>query len=181
MKYGYARVSTSEQDTQLQCDALNAAGCSTIYKEIASGGKFERIELHKLLDIITRCDIVVVYKLDRLSRSLKDLLTILQQLADKGGQFISLTENIDTTTAAGRMLMQIIGAFSEYERNMIVERTNAGLAAARAQGRVGGNRHKLSYAQREEVKKMVAEGRGAQELAVLFNVSRWAIYRVLKV
>jgi len=180
MKIGYARVSTDKQDTLIQIDALTAAGCATIYSETASGGRFDRIELHKLLDSVQRGDIVVVYKLDRLSRSLHDLLKILQQLADKGGQFVSLTEKIDTTTAAGRMLMQIIGAFAEWERNMIIERTNAGLEAARAQGRIGGRRFKLSYAQREEAKKMVADGRPVSAVAQLFNVSRLTIYRIAK-
>src|SRR6267378_4698504 len=133
MLIGYARVSTNEQDTSAQAAALKAAGCERIYRENASGGRWDRPELNRLLDQLRKGDVLVVWKLDRLSRSLRDVLTIMERLSDGGAGFRSLTEAIDTTTPAGRMMMQMVGAFAEFERAMIRERTQAGLAVARAQ------------------------------------------------
>jgi len=142
MKIGYARVSRQDgsrngHSTITQSQTLKAAGCERIYEEVASGGRWDRPELHRLLDSIREGDILVVWKLDRLSRSLRDLLTIMEQLAKEGAGVQSLTESIDTTTPAGRMLMQMVGAFAEFERAMIRERTRAGLETARAKGRIG--------------------------------------------
>ena len=111
-------------------------GCSRLFEEKASGGRWDRPELHRLLDHLRDGDVVVVWKLDRLSRSLKDLLHIMEKIGEAGAGFRSLTEHIDTTTPAGRMMMQMVGAFAEFERAMIRERTSAGLAAARAEGRI---------------------------------------------
>src|ERR1700680_864265 len=146
MQIGYARVSTDDQDTATQVAALKSAGCERIYKEKASGGRWERPELHRLLDQLRKGDVLVVWKLDRLSRSLRDVLIIMERLADAKAGFRSLTEAIDTTTPAGRMMMQMVGAFAEFERAMLRERTRAGLDAARRAGRIGGRRAKMMAA-----------------------------------
>jgi DNA invertase Pin-like site-specific DNA recombinase len=135
---GYARVSKGDdQNNVAQGKALTAAGCSRIFEEVASGGRWERPELHRLLDQLRPGDTIVVWKLDRLSRSLKDVLHIMERIGLVGAGFKSLTEAVDTTTAAGRMMMHMVGAFAEFERAMIRERTRAGLISARAEGRIG--------------------------------------------
>ena len=136
---GYARVSKGdEQNNALQAKALRAAGCRRLFEETASGGRWDRPELHRMLDHLREGDTVVVWKLDRLSRSLKDVLHIMERIAKAGAGFRSITENIDTTTPAGPDDDADGGSFAEFERAMIRERTSAGLAAARAEGRVGG-------------------------------------------
>src|SRR3954451_9680034 len=119
MLIGYARVSTNDQETATQVAALKAAGCERTYPEKASGGRWDRPELHRLLDQIRKGDVLVVWKLDRLSRSLRDVLTLMERLAEAEAGFRSLTETIDTTTAGGRMMMQMVGAFAEFERAML--------------------------------------------------------------
>ena len=176
---GYARVSRTEgQDLTPQVDALEAAGCRRIHEERASGGRWDRPELTRLLDRLAAGDVLVVWKLDRLSRSLKDLLLILERIGAAGAGFRSLTEAIDTTVPAGRMMMQMLGAFAEYEREMVKERTQAGLKAARAQGRHGGRRPKFTQAQRAEILSMLAAGRSAAEVARLFQAHRATISRL---
>ena len=180
MLIGYARVSTDDQDTAAQVAALNAAGCERIYREKASGGRWDRPELHRLLDQMRKGDVLVVWKLDRLSRSLRDVLTVMERLRDSGAGFRSLTEAIDTTTAAGRMMMQMVGVFAEFERAMLKERTKAGLDAAREEGRIGGRRPKLSERQQAEVRKMVAKGdKTAADAARLFKVHPATVSRLL--
>jgi DNA invertase Pin-like site-specific DNA recombinase len=176
---GYARVSTGDQNTAAQVEKLQAAGCTAIYKENASGGRWDRPELHKLMDRIGNGDVLVVWKLDRLSRSLSDLLHILKKLDDAGAGFRSLTEAIDTTTPAGRMMMQMLGSFAEFERAMLRERTKLGLARARAAGRKGGARFKLTPAQQKEAFAMVEAGRTQTEVAELFRVDRSTISRLV--
>ena len=128
---GYARVSKADdQDTAAQVKALHQAGCKRIFEERASGGRWQRPELHKALDQLREGDVLVVWKLDRLSRSLKDLLHIMERVRETGAGFRSLTEAVDTTTSAGRMMMQMLGSFAEFERSMVRERTRAGLADA---------------------------------------------------
>ena len=144
MLIGYASVSTNEQDTAAQATALRAAKCERIYREKAAGGRWDRPELHRLLDQLRKGDILLVWKLDRLSGSLRDVLTIMERLAEAKAGFRSLTEAIDTTTLAGRMMMQMVGAFAEFERAMLKEPTKTGLEAARREGRIGGRRPKLS-------------------------------------
>lgn len=180
MLLGYARVSTEDQDTTAQVTALTAAGAGRIFQEHASGGRWDRPELQRLLDQVRAGDVLLVWKLDRLSRSLKDLLHIMERLDTAGAGFRSLTEAIDTTLPAGRMMMQMLGAFAEFERAMVRERTRAGLAAAAAQGRHGGRRPKLTLVQRQEVVDMVSTGRrtGA-EAARLFGVNPATISRVV--
>src|ERR1035438_10502635 len=153
MLTGYARVSTNDQETATQVAALKAAGCERIYREKSSGGRWDRPELHRLLDQLRKGDVLVVWKLDRLSRSLRDVLTIMERLGEAAAGFRSLTEAIDTTTPAGRMMMQMVGAFAEFERAMLRERTKAGLDSARREGRIGGRRPKLSPQQQGDSKK----------------------------
>jgi DNA invertase Pin-like site-specific DNA recombinase len=180
MLIGYARVSTNEQDAGAQVAALKAAGCDRIYREKASGGRWDRPELHRLLDQLRRRDVLVVWKLDRLSRSLRDVLTIMERLARAKAGFRSLTEAIDTTTPAGRMMMQMVGAFAEFERAMLRERTKAGLQAARREGRIGGRPPKLTAQQRAEIRRMISRGRKtAAQAARLFSVHPATVSRLL--
>jgi DNA invertase Pin-like site-specific DNA recombinase len=179
MILGYARVSKGdEQDTRMQETVLRAAGVERVFAEHASGGRWERPALHRMLDQLRQDDVVVVWKLDRLSRSLKDLLHIMERIEAAGSGFRSLTEAVDTTTPAGRMLM--VGSFAEFERAMIRERTQAGLTAARAQGRLGGRPPKLPTVQREAILAMVTAGhKTAAEAARLFGVHPSTVSRLV--
>jgi len=178
---GYARVSKGdEQSNAVQAKALSAAGCRRIFEEAASGGRWDRPELHRMLDQLREGDVVVVWKLDRLSRSLKDVLHIMERIGDAGAGFRSITEAIDTTTPAGRMMMQMIGSFAEFERAMIRERTSAGIAAARTEGRVGGRRKKLDATKRREIAESVITGRkSGAEMARLYNISQPTVSRIV--
>jgi DNA invertase Pin-like site-specific DNA recombinase len=178
---GYARVSKGdEQNNALQTKALKAAGCRRLFEEAASGGRWDRPELHRMLDHLREGDTVVVWKLDRLSRSLKDVLHIMERIANAGAGFRSITENIDTTTPAGRMMMQMVASFAEFERAMIRERTSAGLAAARAEGRIGGRRKKLDAGKRKEIADSVISGRkSGAEMARLYNISPPTVSRIV--
>jgi DNA invertase Pin-like site-specific DNA recombinase len=180
MRFGYARVSTDNQDTAAQVAALKAAKCDQIFREKASGGRWDRPELHRLLDRLRQGDVLVVWKLDRLSRSLRDVLMLMERLGELKAGFRSLTEAIDTTTPAGRMMMQMVGAFAEFERAMLRERTKAGIATARSEGRVGGRKPKLTAQQQSEIVKMIWRGeRTAADAARLFRVHPATISRVL--
>jgi len=180
MLTGYARVSKDDQETAVQVTALKSAGCERIYREKASGGRWDRPELHRLLDNLRKGDVLVVWKLDRLSRSLRDVLMIMERLGEAKVGFRSLTEAIDTTTPAGRMMMQMVGAFAEFERAMLRERTKAGLEAAREEGRVGGRRPKLSPQQQTEIRKMVTRGdKTAADAARLFKIHPATVSRLL--
>ena len=178
---GYARVSRGDdQNNVMQTKALKAAGCRRLFEETASGGRWDRSELQRLLDQLREGDTLVVWKLDRLSRSLKDLLHIMERIGNAGAGFRSITENIDTTTPAGRMMMQMVGAFAEFERAMIRERTSAGLAAARAEGRIGGRRKKLDAAKRREIAESVISGRkSGADMARLYGVSQPTVSRIV--
>jgi DNA invertase Pin-like site-specific DNA recombinase len=181
MLFGYARVSKGEdQSTTAQCRLLCEAGAEKVYEETMSGGRWDRPQLTRLLDQLRSGDVVMVWKLDRLSRSLKDLLHLLERIEAAGAGFRSLTENIDTTTAAGRMLMQMLGSFAEYERAMVKERTAAGLAAARAEGRIGGRRPKLTGQQCADIVENVLSSRKtAAQMARLYGVSKPTVSRIL--
>jgi DNA invertase Pin-like site-specific DNA recombinase len=181
MRIGYARVSKADdQDTRLQTRALKQAGVSKVFEEKASGGRWDRPELQHMLEQLRKGDVVIVWKLDRLSRSLRDLILIMDKIAAAGAGFRSLTESVDTTSPAGRMVMQILGCFAEFERSMIRERTRAGLDAARSQGRLGGRRPKLKPDQADEVRRMVLSGRkSAADAARLFGVHPSTISRLL--
>ena len=178
---GYSRVSKGEdQNSLLQLQALKAAQVKKFFEEVGSGGRWNRPVLHKMIDQLREGDVVVVWKLDRLSRSLKDLLVIMEHINNVGAGFRSITESIDTTTPAGRMMMQMVGSFAEFEREMIRERTRAGLDAARKEGRVGGRKPKLTKDQRLDILDNVSSNRksGAQ-MARLYNVSEATISRIL--
>jgi DNA invertase Pin-like site-specific DNA recombinase len=181
MLLGYARVSKGDDQTNLlQAKALQAAGCRRVFEEAASGGRWDRPELQRMLDQLRAGDTIVVWKLDRLSRSLKDVLHMMERIAQAGAGFRSITESIDTTTPAGRMMMQMVGSFAEFERAMIRERTSAGLAAARAEGRVGGRRKKLDAAKRREIAESVITGRkSGAEMARLYNISQPTVSRIV--
>ena len=180
MIFGYARVSKSDdQNTETQVGVLRAAGCERIYEETASGGRWNRPELHRLLDQLRAGDTLVVWKLDRLSRSLKDLLHILERIDNAQATFRSLTEAIDTSGAAGRMMMQMLGSFAEFERTMVRERTKAGLENARRHGRAGGRQSKLTSEQKQEVISLLEDGRSASDVARLFRVHRSTISRLV--
>nr|WP_275226175.1 recombinase family protein [Candidatus Glomeribacter gigasporarum] len=180
MHIGYARVSMQEQDAQAQITALRAVGCKRIFQEKASGGCWDRPELHRLLEQLRKGDVVVVWKLDRLSRSLKDLLLTLEKIEGAEADFQSLTESIDTATPAGRMMMQMVGSFAEFERAMLRERTKSGLEAARMDGRVGGRRPKLTRKQQTEIVALVTSGqKTGADAARLFRVHPSTVVRLL--
>lgn len=181
MLIGYARVSKGDdQSDALQLRALKEAGCERIFTEAASGGRWDRPELLRLLDQLRPGDEVVVWKLDRLSRSMKDVIHLMERIGNAGAGFRSLTEAIETTSPAGRMLLHMVGAFAEFERAMIQQRTTAGLAAARAAGRIGGRRKSLDAAKRREIAESVLSGRktGA-EMARLYDISQPTVSRIV--
>jgi DNA invertase Pin-like site-specific DNA recombinase len=181
MIFGYSRISKGEdQNSKLQLVALENASVEKVFEETASGGRWERPALHKMLEQLREGDVIIVWKLDRLSRSLKDLLVIMERIDNAGAGFKSITESIDTTTPAGRMMMQMVGSFAEFEREMIRERTRAGLDVARKEGRIGGRRPKLSQEQQTDIVDNVLSGRktGA-DMARLYNVSTATISRII--
>jgi len=177
---GYARVSTKDQDASLQIDALEKHGCSRIFIDTKSGVLAERPELTRLLDYAREGDTLVVWRLDRLGRSIKHLIEQVEELNARNIEFQSLQENIDTTTAGGRLIFHLFSALAEFEHDLIVERTQAGLEAARARGRKGGRKPKLSPAQRLLVKDLY-DGRKhtVQQIAEMFDVNRATIYRTI--
>ncbi len=173
MIIGYARVSTSEQDTSLQLDALNSSGCERIYQESKSGRTKERPELTRCIDALREGDTIIVWRLDRLGRSLKDLVEIIAGLEERNIGFRSLNEAIDTTNAGGKLIFHIFAALAEFERSLIQERTKAGLAAARARGRRGGRPRKLTSDQIRKAKAMLSDPEMTKtEVAKHFGVSR---------
>lgn len=177
---GYARVSTSEQDASSQLDALDSAGCARVFVEQASGATAERVELTRLLDHARPGDTVVVWRLDRLGRSLRHLIDTVNDLDERKVGFRSLTEQLDTTTSGGKLVFHIFGALAEFERELIRERTIAGLSAARARGRVGGRPtvmtpDKITTAQTMHDSKHHT----VSAIASVLGVSRATIYRHL--
>ena len=181
MIIGYARVSTTEQNTALQIDALKAAGCERIYQESGSGKSRKRPELEKCLDAMRAGDTLVLWRLDRLGRSLKDLVEIVTELEVKEVGFRSLAESIDTTNAGGKLVFHIFAALSEFERSLIQERTKAGLAAARARGRKGGRPRKLSYKQVQKAMAMLSDPDITKtEVAQHFGVTRMTLNEAIR-
>src|SRR5687768_12616855 len=157
MLIGYARVSTQEQILNLQRDALEKAGCNKIFTDTASGAKTERIGLDEALNYVRKGDTLVVWRLDRLGRSLPHLIATMTDLEERGIGFKSLTENIDTTTSGGKLIFHIFGALAEFERNLIRERTQAGLTAARARGKKGGRPPAMTDRQISITKSLYAD------------------------
>lgn len=179
MILGYARVSTDDQSLDAQTDALQATGAGRIFSDKISGSLRKRPQLDRLLDQLRPGDVVVVTKYDRLARSLKDLLDIVDQVKKRGAGFRSLAEDIDTTTPAGRLVFHVFASISQFERERISERTREGLQAARARGRVGGRPLALTAAQKAEARRMRdEEGRSIAEVARLFKVSQQTVRRV---
>lgn len=180
MLVGYARVSTQDQNPALQLDALNAAGCEKVFTEKASGAQRDRPELAAALSYMRPGDSLVVWKLDRLARSMPQLIDTVSTLEDQGIGFRSLTEAIDTTTAGGKLVFHIFGALAEFERSVIRERTRAGLKAARDRGRKGGRPPALSAADLAAAKALLRDPAiTVDEVATRLKVSPATLYRHL--
>jgi len=178
MIIGYARVSTDDQSLDSQTDALSAVGAEKMFADRISGSKRTRPELDRMLDQLRDGDVVTVTKYDRLARSLKDLLEIVETIRERGAGFRSLAEDIDTTTPAGRLVFHVFASIAQFERERISERTKEGLTSARARGRIGGRPPALTVAQKAEVRRMRdEEQRAISEIARLFKVSDRTIRR----
>ncbi len=180
MLIGYARVSTDQQQTNLQIDALLRAGCDVVHQEKASGGSMNRPVLLAMLGALNNGDTVIVYKLDRMGRSLADLLDIARRVEARGARLQSLTDCFETATAAGRMMFQLLGTFAEFERSMIVERTSAGLAAARARGKVLGRPSPIEQHAAEVLHLWRSGGWTKTSLARKFGTHISSVKRLLK-
>lgn len=177
-RIGYARVSTEDQNLDLQRDALTLAGCACIYEETISGRSADRPELAHCLKALRSGDTLMVWRLDRLGRSLTDLVRVVSQLEQQHVGFESLTEKIDTTSATGKLIFHVFAALAEFERNLIRERTQAGLAAARARGRKGGRKPSLSAAQKREIRALLRDPEiQISTIAKRYGVSRTTLYR----
>ena len=177
-RIGYARVSTGDQSLSLQQDALQQAGCGTLYEDVASGKNTDRPELSNCLKALRAGDTLVVWRLDRLGRSLPDLVQIVADLEQRGVHFESLTEKIETGSASGKLQFHVFAALAEFERGLIRERTQAGLAAARARGRAGGRKPKLDDQQVREIKVLLRDpGIQVADVARRYGVSRTTLYK----
>lgn len=181
MTFGYARVSTSEQDEALQLDALTAAGVDRIFTDTASGSTSSRPALDELLGQLRTGDTVVVWRLDRLGRSLRHLIDLFAELESRGVEVRSLTESLDTSTPGGRLTFHLFAAMAQMERDLIRERTNAGLAAARARGRVGGRPTVMPPEKASTARQMKSAGADVSTIARVLGVSRASVYRALAV
>lgn len=180
MLIGYARVSTADQCADLQLDALKAAGCERVFMEKASGASRDRSQLKAALRALKPGDSLVVWKLDRLARSIRQLIDTIERLEHRGVGFRSLTEAIDTTTSSGRLVFHIMAAMAEFERSIIRERTLAGLAAARERGRVGGRRRKLSDSEVLRARQALQRGARVSDVADQMGVASSTMYRIKK-
>ncbi len=181
MIIGYARVSTQDQNPEFQVDALEKAGCEQIFQEKFTGKLRERPELLQCLRTLRKGDVLVVWKLDRLARSLKDLVEIVQDLNDREVGFKSVTEAIDTTSSGGRLVFHIFGALAEFEHDLIRERTKAGLQAARARGRKGGRKPSMSDSDIRKAAAMLSDPQITKtEVAAHFGVTRTTLNASLK-
>ena len=178
MSIGYARVSTDDQNLDAQTDALQAAGAERIFSEKITGSARNRPELGKLLDHLRSGDVIIVTKYDRLARSLRDLLDIVETIEKRGAGFRSLAEDINTTTPAGRLVFHVFASIAQFERERISERTKEGLQAAKARGRIGGRPPALTSAQKAEARRMRDDDGGViSEIARLFKVSERTVRR----
>ena len=181
MKIGYARVSTDDQTLDLQIDALQSAGCERIYREHASGKNTDRPELKQCLHALRDGDTLVVWRLDRLGRSMKDLINTVTKLEGEGVAFCSVTENLDTSTHTGKFIFHVFASLAEFERNVIRERTNAGLKSARARGRVGGRPSKLSDEDKDMICQLMGDNNNSPiRIAKRFKVSKSTVYKTLR-
>jgi DNA invertase Pin-like site-specific DNA recombinase len=180
---GYARVSTFEQILDLQQDALTAAGCTRIFTDTASGSIAERKGLDQALDYVREGDVLVVWRLDRLGRSLKYLIEVITTLNERGIGFKSLTEQIDTTTSGGKLIFHVFGALAEFERDVIRDRTQAGLAAARARGRMGGRPKKLGTGGKIAMAQALYDDKthSIADICRTLGISRTTLYRYIQI
>jgi DNA invertase Pin-like site-specific DNA recombinase len=181
MKIGYSRISTSDQNLELQLDELKKAGCEKIFQDVASGSKDERKGLQDAMNFAREGDCIVVWKLDRLSRSLQHLIDTVNQLKDRGVGLKVITQNLDTTTPSGNLVFHIFGALAEFERLLIKERTIAGLSSARARGRVGGRPKAMDEKKIQIARSLHADGKTSiSEICKTLKVSKATLYRCLK-
>jgi DNA invertase Pin-like site-specific DNA recombinase len=180
MKIGYARVSTDAQETHLQMDEIKRVKCGRVYEEKTSGAKADRPELMKLLDNARKGDVVVVWKLDRLARSIRQLIDTTTMLNERGVELYSLTDNINTTTPSGKLTFHLFAALAEFERDVLRQRVNAGLKAARRRGRVGGRPKALSEADLKKARALLRSGDYSKvQIAEDLEVSRHTLWRAL--
>ena len=177
MLIGYARVSTQDQNLDLQCDALEKAGCKKLFEDKASGTRTDRPGFIKAMEILREGDTLVVWKLDRLGRSVKQLVDLISELHKKGIQFKSVTDAIDTGTTSGRIFFHVMASLAEMERELTVERTRAGLEAARRLGRKGGRKRQMTDSKIESAKKLLADGIPPRDVAQNLGVSIPTLYR----
>ncbi|CAB4139706.1 PinR Site-specific recombinases, DNA invertase Pin homologs [uncultured Caudovirales phage] len=177
MLIGYARVSTQDQNLELQKDALVKAGCERIFEDTASGSKTDRPGLAKALEMLRSGDTLVVWKLDRLARSVKQLVDVVTQLESLDVQFKSLTDAIDTSTPSGRFFFHVMASLAQMERELIIERTRAGIESARKQGRVGGRKRKMTDSKLVSAKQLLSAGIDHKEVAKNLGISLPTLYR----
>lgn len=177
---GYTRVSTLDQDPALQLDALGAAGCTKVFEERASGARADRPGLCQALDYVREGDVLIVWKLDRLGRSLPHLIETVAALEGRGVGFRSITEAIDTTTPGGRLVFHLFGALGQFERDLIKERTRAGLAAAAARGRKGGRKPVVVPDKLRRAQYMIAKGLTVREAAIRLKIGKTTLYDALR-
>ena len=181
MQIGYARISTHDQNLDLQRDALTKVGCAKLFTDTISGANADRPGLAQALDFARDGDILVVWKLDRFGRSLRDLIATITTLHEKGVGFKSITESIDTTTPGGKLIFHVFGALAEFERDLIRERTHAGLTAARARGKVGGRPRVLSPKKVTQLQALAADRTNTiADILDTLNISRTTYYRYVK-
>ena len=177
---GYARVSTNDQKLEPQIDTLKAAGCETVFEDVISGAKADRPGLNDALAFLRKGDTLLVWKLDRLGRSMKHLVETVTDLGDRGVGFKSLTEGVDTTTTGGTLVFHLFGALAEFERDLIVERTQAGLKAAATRGRKGGRKPVVTLKKLEQAKAHISDGLTVREAAARLKISKTSLYNALR-
>jgi DNA invertase Pin-like site-specific DNA recombinase len=180
MKYGYARVSTEDQNPAMQLAALKKAGCTKLFKDEVTGAHVNRPAITRCLKSLQTGDTLIVWKLDRLGRSLRDLITMLDDFKRQGIKFKSLTEAIDTETPTGRAMWQMIGVLAELERSLITERTRAGVKAAQRRGVKFGRKAKLTPDRLAHARKLIDQGKSPTEAAKIIGIARATIYRALQ-
>lgn len=181
MKIGYARVSTQDQNLDLQKDALDKAGCKKIFVDEISGTVAKREGLEKAKEVLRKGDVLIVWRLDRLGRSIRDLIDWVNHLEEEGIGFKSLQESIDTTTSSGKLVFHLFAALAEFERNLIRERTNAGLAAARARGRLGGRKKSLTAKERKRAVEMYQrKNQTVIQICEMMNITKPTLYAYIR-
>ena len=177
---GYARVSTAEQKLEPQVDAPKAAGCETVFEDVISGANAERPGLNEALAFLRKGDTLVAWKLDLLGRSMKHLVETATDLGDRGAGFRSLTDGVDTTTTGGTLVFHLFGALAQFERDLIIERTQAGLKAAATRGRKGGRKPVVTPKKLEQARAQISDGLTVREAAARLKISKTSLYNALK-